>query len=74
MSAENTEGLYGKFFVNRVDGRDLPGGDKDNARYFVLDYVNDPFARDALWTYAVSCGYKLPQLAEDLKKELKETL
>jgi hypothetical protein len=73
MSAEN-EGLYGKFHVSRVDGKDLPGGSKENARYFVLDYVNDIFARDALWTYAVSCGHKFPELAEDLKKELRETL
>lgn len=62
--------LYGKFFVSRVDGRDAAGGDKEDARYFVLDYTHDEFARDALEFYADSCTRKYPQLANDIRKKL----
>ncbi len=64
-------GLYGKFHVSRVDERDQPGGDKENARYFVLDYVNDPFARQALMYYAFVCSKDYPELAQDLWIQLK---
>lgn len=64
--------VYGKFYVERVDGRDLPGGDKENARYFVLDYVNDPFARDALYAYAFACTIDYPLLAESILDMLGE--
>jgi len=37
-------GLYGKFFVHRVDGRDAAGGDKAGADYFVLDLTHDKYA------------------------------
>lgn len=66
-----SEGLYGKFEVRRRDGRDQPGGDKAIARYFVLDYVHDPFARTALAAYADACEGELPQLAVDLRRELR---
>lgn len=66
------QGLYGKFNVSRVDGKDQPGGSKENARYFVLDYVNDPHARYALLRYAVSCEEEYPELAADLMTILEE--
>jgi hypothetical protein len=69
---QKTTGLYGKFHVSRVDGRDQPGGDKENARYFVLDYVNDPYAKYALMRYASACTPEYPELAEDLWIELGE--
>lgn len=67
------DGLYGKFDVHRVDRRDLPGGDRENARYFVLDYVHDPGAMVALEAYigwAYTNGYR--ELALDLETELEE--
>lgn len=60
------DGLFKKFNVSRVDGRDRPGGDKENAFYFVLDIANDPFARDALATYAYNCQYSNKELSENL--------
>lgn len=65
-------GIYGKFIVNRVDGRDSPGGDKTNAKYFVLDYANDQYAKKALAHYALCLNgvaeYK--QLQRDILFEL----
>lgn len=43
--------LYAKYTVYRNDGKDEPGGEKEDARYFVLDYAHDPFARKALAAY-----------------------
>jgi hypothetical protein len=63
--------IYGKFYVTRVDGRDRPGGDKANAQYYVLDYANDPFAREALMYYAFKCADEFPQLANDIWNRLK---
>ncbi|BAU40111.1 hypothetical protein [Ralstonia phage RSP15] len=65
-------GLFEKFTVYRNDGRDCAGGDKENAEYFVLDYVNDPFARIALRRYASVCAPEYPELAADLMKKLEE--
>jgi hypothetical protein len=70
----NPDGLYGKFRVARVDGRDQPGGDKADARYFVLDYVNDENARAALMLYADLCEDELPALAADLRHQIEETI
>ncbi|GAA3750131.1 hypothetical protein [Micromonospora maritima] len=62
-----TDKLYPKFEVRRTDGRDGPGGDKAGARYFVLDYVNDPKARVALAAYADAVADEEPGLAADLR-------
>lgn len=45
-------GLEHRFNVSRVDGRDRPGGDREGARYFVLDPEHDECARAALSYYA----------------------
>lgn len=68
-------GLYGKFRVERSDGRDRPGGDKADAEYFVLDYVNDPHARIAVRAYIDSLkgSGDEPQLAADLSSALGKT-
>jgi hypothetical protein len=58
--------LYDKYAVIPTDGRGKPG-----AKYFVLDYVNDPSARKALVAYADACSANLPGLSEDLKRELE---
>jgi hypothetical protein len=65
--------LHRKYRVERADGRDQPGGDKATARYFVLDYVHDPFARAALASYIDACRETLPGLAADLRCELADT-
>jgi hypothetical protein len=74
LTVPNSDGLYGKFRVARVDGRDQPGGDKSGARYFVLDYVHDENARAALMFYADLCEDDLPALAADLRSHLESTV
>lgn len=67
MKANNKEcGLYDKFNISRVDGRDAPGGDRHGADYFVLDTTFDPFALPALIAYANACRAEYPLLAADL--------
>lgn len=66
-------GLYRKYCVYRTDGRDMEGGDREKARYFVLDYIHDPYARRALELYAQICEQEYPYLSQDLQKELKQT-
>lgn len=63
-------GLEERFYVNRVDGRDLPGGDREGTRYFVLDPEHDIAARYALDEYAAQCDN--PQLAEDIYNWLEQ--
>lgn len=67
------ERLHGKFHVARVDKRDRPGGDKADARYFVLDYVHDQHARAALSAYVESVHRENYDLACDLRQELIDT-
>lgn len=67
MNDQRDKGLYGKFRVSRVDGRDRPGGDREDAGYFVLDYVHDPYARAALEAYADACEEEYPFLARDIR-------
>lgn len=57
-------GLYGKYRVERVDG-------KDKGPYFVLGYTSDPHAAVALAAYAASCEADYPQLAADLREALR---
>lgn len=59
-------GYYSKFNVSRKDGRDAPGGDREDAQYFTLDITHDPFARVALKAYADASRDELPILAADL--------
>lgn len=66
------EGLREKFYVSRVDGRDAPGEDREDARYFVLDYKYDKFAKRALMHYAFVCQEELPELSQDLWVALRE--
>lgn len=64
-------GLYQKFQVVRSDGKDQPGGPKYGARYFVLDYVNDPVAIGVMPQVIQAyhdAGYGA--LADDLEKAL----
>ena len=63
--------IYGKFNVSRTDGRDQPGGDKEDAQYFVLDLTHDPYAREAMMFYAFKCVDEFPELAADIWRQLK---
>jgi hypothetical protein len=65
---QHVSGIYNKFSVTRNDGRDLNGGDRANAKYFVLDLTYDPYAKDAIAAYAASCIKKYPALAAELIK------
>jgi len=69
---EEEKGLYFKYNVSRVDGRDCEGGNRENAKYFVLDYVNDPHSVVALRAYVQSLDQegKFIKLSEDLKRNL----
>ena len=63
---DKTKGLIGKFNVTRTDGKSEPGEKHENCRYFVLDLDHDPFAIEALKTYALMCKKEYPLLATDL--------
>lgn len=66
-------GLFRKYEVQRVDGRDLIGGDRHGADYFVLDLTHDPIARAAALMYAAMAehdGYRT--LALDIRMRVKE--
>jgi hypothetical protein len=65
-------GIYQKFNVRRRDGRDLPGGDRANAAYFVIDVANDPNAAGTLETYSRECEAEAPKLAEELRRLVSE--
>lgn len=60
---DRQRGLYGKYRVERSDG-------KSKGPYFVLAYTSDPHARVALAAYADSCAEEFPLLAADLRREL----
>lgn len=60
-------GLYGKFRVERADGRSAPGERHDGCDYFVLDMTHDPYALRAIRAYADGCAVTHPRLAADLK-------
>ncbi|AEV24594.1 hypothetical protein Dsui_0174 [Azospira oryzae PS] len=64
---DKTKGLYGKFIVQRTDGRSLPGEKHHGCEYFVLDLSHDPHAYRALMAYAASCSEDYPLLAGDLR-------
>lgn len=55
--------LTGKFIVAREDGAFHP-----DARYFVLNYATDPYARTALVAYADACENTHPVLARELRE------
>ncbi|HEY5530093.1 MAG TPA: hypothetical protein VIL51_11715 [Thermoleophilia bacterium] len=58
--------LQQKYWVDRIDGRDLSGGDRVDSKYFVLDYVHDPYAIPALEAYAAACSRDFPNLSIEI--------
>jgi hypothetical protein len=65
----NSDGLYQKYIVRRIDGRDAPGEKHDGCRYYVLDLDHDQHAIAAARAYADSCEAEFPFLARDLRME-----
>ena len=59
-------GLYPKFKVSRIDGRDQLGGDRVGADYLVLDLTFDAHASTAALAYADICREGYPKLADDI--------
>lgn len=66
-AAKVDRGLYRKYDVQRVDGKDGPGGPHHNCRLFVLDLDHDRHARAAAAAYAESCKEQYPVLSRDLR-------
>lgn len=60
------QGLFNKFLVTRLDGQSAPGMKHHNCEYFVLDVTHDPYAGQALRSYAAACHGTHPKLAADL--------
>lgn len=61
---DEQQGCYRKYIVTRTDGD--PTGKHADCEYFVLDLKHDPFARQALVTYAHCCAVSHPELSLDL--------
>ena len=59
--------LQQKYYVDRIDGRDRAGGDRVDSKYFVLDYVHDPYSIPALEAYAFACHKELPNLSQEIQ-------
>lgn len=67
VETKNAEiGIYGKFTIERTDGRSSPGEKHHGCAYFVLDLGHDPFAIPALRAYAAACKWRFPALSADL--------
>ncbi len=67
---DRSRGLYGKFFIERTDGKSAVGEKHDGCDYFVLDLTHDKHAAAALRAYADSCAEEYPLLAADLRAKL----
>lgn len=67
MQGDKQRGIYGKYYVQRVDENGQPKAGHENRQYYVLDIFNDPFAVDALQAYANACHDEYPALANDLR-------
>jgi len=64
---DQVRGLYHKFIVRRVDGRDNKGEKHFGCKYFVLDLTHDKYAIPAILAYAKVCQKEFPLLSRDLK-------
>lgn len=62
------QGLFRKWLVQRVDGKDQDVLDKHyNCQCFVLDVTHDPAAKPALEAYAFAIEATHPALARDIR-------
>lgn len=60
---------YEKYHIEKADGSPCD----PNAKYFVLRFDKDPYARIALSAYAKAIQVVDPEFAEDIGRILKET-
>ncbi|MFM0608723.1 hypothetical protein PQR05_29755 [Paraburkholderia sediminicola] len=67
------QGVFHKYYVNRVDGRDGPGGDREGDQYFVLNLTRDPHAVTGMAAYARSCEGAHPALAAELLRDIGDS-
>lgn len=67
VESNHARGLFGKFFVSRVDGSGGIGRKHDGCDYFVLDLTHDRHAGPAIAAYADACEAEYPHLARDLR-------
>lgn len=68
------QGIVRKYNVERVDGQNSDPNSKHYKKdYFVLDYIDDPHARQALFAYAASCQKDYPILWEEILDLLADT-
>ena len=70
---DKSRGLYGKFYIERTDGKSAPGEKHHGCDYFVLDLTHDPHAGPALRAYAESCAEEYPLLAADLRAKIDQS-
>lgn len=70
LMGDKDKGLYGKFHVQRTDGKSYSGEKHYNCNYFVLDLDHDKFAPAAIEAYMNACRGEYPLLAADLNKYL----
>lgn len=63
---DQEQGIYQKYYVERVDGSSAPGGKHANDKYFVLNLTTDKFAKIAAVAYAIACREEYPELSKDL--------
>jgi predicted ester cyclase len=59
--------LQQKYYVERIDERDRADGDRADSKYFVLDYVHDPYSMPALEAYAQACFKDFPDLSAEIR-------
>lgn len=69
---DRNRGLYGKFYVERTDGKSAPGEKHHECEYFVLDLHHDKHAVAAIRAYVLSCRKEFPALADDLIDKIAE--
>jgi hypothetical protein len=66
--------LQQKYYVERIDERDRAGGDRADSKYFVLDYVHDPYALPALEAYAQACLKDFPNLSAEIRSLVQQLM
>ena len=67
-------GLYNKFNVTRVDGRDAQGEKHHSDEYFVLNLTTDKNSIPAIAAYADACEGDYPLLAADLRAKISQNV
>ncbi len=64
--------LQQKYYVERIDERDRADGDRADSKYFVLDYIHDPYSLPALEAYAQACEQDFPNLSAEIRALVRQ--